>query len=66
MKPLVNDNGITIKELKDLINSLPETDPYTGDNYTVWIEDTRNAGLSSLAKSIWELNSGDILLSIEY
>ena len=36
MKTIHNDNGITIRELKELVKELPETDHY-GENYTVWL-----------------------------
>lgn len=57
---LTNTNGITIKELKELIKNLPETDEF-GENYEVWIE-TQN-GFSSPVTLIQKLNAGDILIS---
>jgi hypothetical protein len=62
MLPLINKNGITIKELKTLINSLPETDEY-GDDYEIWIENTDAEGLSNPVKTIMQLNQGDLIFS---
>lgn len=62
MKALINNNGITIKELKKLVKNLPEVNDY-GEDYGVWIENTYNQGLSNIAKTIMQLNKGDIILS---
>ena len=56
MKPLNNQNGITIAELKALVKDLPETDEF-GDPYEVWIGNEE--GTSNVAKSIWPLNKGE-------
>ena len=57
--PLTNEKGITIKELKELINSLPEVNPKTGEEYEVWMfTEDRN---SSPVKSICQLNKGDLI-----
>jgi hypothetical protein len=63
MKPLVNKTGITIRELKELVKDLPEADEY-GEDYEVWVENTDNNGLSNAAKTIMQLNKGDIIVSI--
>ena len=63
MKTLVNKTCITIRELKELVKELPEVDEY-GNEYEVWIENTDNNGLSNAAKTIMQLNKGDIILSI--
>lgn len=63
MNQLVNKTGITIKELKGLVKDLPEVDD-TGESYEVWIENTNGVGLSNSAKSIMQLNKGDIIISI--
>ena len=60
-KILRNENGITVAELKALVKDLPETDEF-GDPYEVWIGNEQ--GTSNVAKEIWPLNEGDIL--IEY
>jgi len=65
MKSLTNSNGITIKQLKELIKDLPTNDPVTGDDYEVWIENTDNEGLSNSAKTIMRLGVGDIIISIK-
>ena len=62
MLPLINNNCITIKELKTLINSLPETDEY-GDDYEIWIENTDAEDLSNPVKTIMKLNQGDLIFS---
>lgn len=64
MKSLINKTGITIKQLKKLIKDLPETDD-NGEDYEVWIENTDDERLSNSAKSIIQLNKGDIILSIK-
>jgi hypothetical protein len=63
MKALVNKTGITIRELKELVKDLPEVDEY-GEDYEVWVENTDNEGLSNAAKTIMQLNKGDIIVSI--
>jgi len=63
MKALVNKTGITIKELKELVKDLPEVDEY-GEDYEVWVENTNDNGLSNAAKTIMQLNKGDIIVSI--
>lgn len=66
MKHLVNKNGITVKQLKDLVKDLPETDPANGEDYEVWIDGTDcKPGLSNACKSIWQLNKGDIIFEID-
>jgi hypothetical protein len=64
-------NGLTVRELKQLIRDWPEVDEYTGEDREVWLG--TGEGYSSPARSVWELNvredngvrSADILLSIE-
>jgi hypothetical protein len=56
-------NGMTIRELKDLVKDLPETNPSTGENFEVWME--VEEGLTSPVVAAWTLNKGDILLSPE-
>lgn len=58
-KILRNKNGITIAELKALIEDLPETDK-NGDPYEVWISNKERS--SNMAREIWPLNEGDILI----
>ena len=59
MIKLINKNGITIKQLKELVKDLPETNK-NGDDYEVWIGADNN--LSNVAKQIWPLNDGDIII----
>lgn len=61
MKTLINKNGITIKELKELVKDLPEVDE-SGENYEVWIMNINKPTLSSPAKTIMKLNGGDIVI----
>jgi len=61
MKPLINKDGITIKQLKDLVNNLPDINPTTGEEYEVWVMNTEKDGHSNPCKSIFKLNSGDII-----
>lgn len=63
MNPLINKEGITVKELKELIKDLPEVDQ-NGDPYEVWIENTDDCGKSNVAQSVFKLNQGDIIISI--
>lgn len=57
-KKLINTNGITVKQLKDLVKDLPEQDEW-GDDHTVWIETDTNR--SNQAVEIWQLNGSDML-----
>ncbi len=65
IKKLENSNGITIRQLKNCLNSLPDS-VIEG---TVWIE--TEDGKSNQCKSIWPLNmriddeTSDIILSAE-
>lgn len=61
MKPLYNNNGITIKQLKELVKDLPEQDE-NGENFELWVSNAK--GLSSVATSIMRLNRGDIIIDI--
>ena len=63
MKPITNINGITIKQLKDLVKDLPETDG-CGEDYTVWLMSDVSPTLSSQCVSIWRLNEGDLCFDI--
>jgi hypothetical protein len=58
--PLINSNGITIKELKEIVKDLPEVDEYNGEDYEVWMDDGN--GYSNVVTSIYRLNQGDIIL----
>lgn len=64
MIPLENKEGVTIKELKELVKDLSEKDG-NGDDYEVWVENTDDASLSNVVKTIWQLNQGDIIFSIK-
>lgn len=49
----------TIRELKEFVRDLPETDEY-GEDFEVWIMTAPT--LSSPCVKIWPLNKGDIVL----
>lgn len=57
-------NGMTIKELKELVKDLPEQDE-NGDDFGVWI--TNHNGLTNIVHEFANLNQkengSDILLS---
>ena len=52
-------SDMTVKELKDYVRDLPETDPETGEPFEVWIE--TGFGVSSPADHVGRLNRGDVL-----
>jgi len=66
MKIFKNTNGITIKQLKDLVKDLPEKN-INGEDYEVWIE-SDDGSHSNVAKEIWPLNKReegqDIIIKI--
>ena len=49
---LSNANGITIRQLKEYVKNLPETDEF-GEDYEVWLDD---GAFSNVCKEIWLLN----------
>ena len=59
------DNGMTLKELKEIIKDLPEEDE-NGEPYEVWITDT-STGWTNVVHEFASLNltklGSDILLS---
>ena len=57
----ITKNGLTVKELKEMIKDWPEEDQY-GEPAEVWIED--ECGVSNPVRAVWPLNDADILLSI--
>ena len=54
MKNLLSPSGMTIRELKDWVNQLPDKDK-NGEDREVWVE--TGVGLSSPAIRAWPLNS---------
>ena len=65
MKPLTTEQGITIKQLKDYVKDLPEKDKH-GEDYEFWVDGTDcREGLSNIAKSLWQLNEGDLIVQID-
>lgn len=59
---ITSKTGITVKQIKEYVKDLPETDPSTGEEYEVWYAEN---GLSNPVKTIMQLNKGDIILSID-
>lgn len=55
-------NGLTVRELKELIKNWPEVDEH-GDEAEVWVED--EYGISNPVRSVWPLNSVDILFEMK-
>ena len=57
-------SGLTVRELRELLNNIPDTNP-DGEAFEVWVE--TGIGLSSQVKSVWSLNNGpdgcDVFLS---
>lgn len=64
-KPIYTDDVITVKQLKEFLTHIPDTNPETGEDTEVWIMDDKN--LSSRCRTLVCLNttdySADILLS---
>lgn len=63
MKQLINIDGITIRELKDLLKDLPEHNEW-GEEFRLWILNTDGSDLSNSAKKIQRLNDGDLIIEI--
>lgn len=61
MQPLINHNGITVKQLKELIKDWPEVDEF-GEETTVWVGDDGN---SNIVTEVYQLNLGDIIFEIK-
>lgn len=53
--------GLTVRELKAIIKDWPEEDEF-GNESEVWIE--TEEGVSNIVKSVWPLNSTDILFDV--
>jgi len=62
---IVNKNGITIKELKEFVKDLPEQDE-DGEEFELWVMNTDGSSKSNVAKSIMQLNRGDLIVEINY
>jgi hypothetical protein len=59
---MINENGITVKELKDFIKDWPEVDS-DGEPYEIWFCSGHNGhNLSSICTGVCRLNEGDILI----
>jgi len=63
-------NGLTVRELKELIKDWPDVDPVTGEECEVWIGNEKEKGTSNQCTSVFPLNlrnngskfSADVLL----
>jgi broad-specificity NMP kinase len=64
IEAIENKNGITIKQLKELVKDLPEQDEY-GDDFELWVMD-KDGHTSNIAKSIMQLNRGDLIVEIHF
>lgn len=53
-------NGLTVKDLKNIIQNWPDCDQY-GEDFEIWIDN--NDGTSSVCTGVYRLNQNDILLS---
>ena len=66
-KIIIKPNGLTIKELKEIIKNMPDNDN-NGEPYEVWIHTSK--GLSSPVKEISPLNKSehgsDIIFGVDY
>jgi hypothetical protein len=58
--PIFNEKGVTVKQLKEVVRDLPETNPHTGDDYTVWVG--YDNGYSNPVLYVCKLNAGDLIL----
>lgn len=54
--------GMTVRDLRDLVNELPLVDRY-GDDAEVFMKTGRN--LSGPVRTVWPLNSADVLLDFK-
>jgi len=64
MKPLINKQGITIKQLKEFVKDLPEQDQ-DGNDFELWVMNTDGTNCSNVATDIWQLNGGDLIVEID-
>lgn len=62
-KPFMTNDALTIRQLKEILSVLPDTNEY-GEDCEVWMSVGNN--LSNVVKSVWSLNlrndSCDIIL----
>ena len=59
--PIQNENGITVKELREWLNSMPDIPGPDEEDGEVWVGD--GCGYSNVVTEISSLNRGDIILS---
>jgi len=58
-EPVSNENGITVKQLKEWVKDLPEVDS-NGEDYEIYI--SPDGTQSSIVSELWKLNEGDIVM----
>ena len=63
IEAVINKNGITIKDLKELVKDLPEQDE-NGEDFELWVMNTDGSSMSNVATSIKQLNRGDLIVEI--
>ena len=52
-QPFTTDDALTLKQLKEILRVLPDTNEY-GEDFEVWMSVGNN--LSNPVKSVWSLN----------
>lgn len=60
---LENENGITVRQLKDWLAAVPDYNE-SGEESEVWLTNTNNETRSNQATSVWQLNRTDIIFDI--
>jgi len=58
IKPHTFENGMTVKELKNLIATWPEVNEDTGEDCEVWLENVD--GCSNIITEVWPLNMREL------
>ncbi len=51
--------GLTVRELKEIVNDLPDIDDITGEENEVWL--APSPGLSRPITGVYQLGRGDVL-----
>jgi hypothetical protein len=64
MQPLININGITVKQLKELVKEWPDENEFGHENL-LWLENYGSPGFTNVAKQVCQLGKSDILISAQ-
>lgn len=56
-QPFHTENGLTIKELKEILSHLPDQDEY-GQDYEIWVGNNGDF-TSNVVKWVWSLNKSE-------